>query len=284
MLSVKGVGAVSRVGGVDRQVRVELDRTAARAAATAADISRQLRQVQQEASGDAPTSTAPSSRCAPSPPMQTADELAAMKFRSPTGAASGSTRSRRSRTRSPNAQHRAFLNGEPVVGFEIVRSRGASEVTVMKACARCARWTRKAPDLVVTEAFNFVTPVVDNYDGSMGLMYEGALACRHCRGLVLPARLARHLRLGDRAAAVDHPDLRRDVPVRLHDQRGHLLSLSLVIGILVDDAIVEIENIIRHLQMGKTPYQAAMEAADEIGLAVIATTFTLIAVSCRPRS
>ena len=57
-----------------------------------------------------------------------------------------------------------------------------------------------------------------------------------------------------------------------------LLSLSLVVGILVDDAIVEIENIVRHLRMGKTPYQAAMEAADEIGLAVIATTFTLIAV------
>ena len=57
-----------------------------------------------------------------------------------------------------------------------------------------------------------------------------------------------------------------------------LLSLSLVVGILVDDAIVEIENIMRHLRMGKTPFQAAMEAADEIGLAVIATTFTLIAV------
>jgi hypothetical protein len=57
-----------------------------------------------------------------------------------------------------------------------------------------------------------------------------------------------------------------------------LLSLSLVVGMLVDDAIVEIENIMRHLRMGKTPYQAAMEAADEIGLAVIATTFTLIAV------
>jgi multidrug efflux pump subunit AcrB len=57
-----------------------------------------------------------------------------------------------------------------------------------------------------------------------------------------------------------------------------LLSLSLVVGVLVDDAIVEIENIMRHLEMGKTPYQAAMEAADEIGLAVIATTFTLVAV------
>ena len=56
------------------------------------------------------------------------------------------------------------------------------------------------------------------------------------------------------------------------------LALSLVIGILVDDAIVEVENIVRHLRMGKTPYQAAMEAADEIGLAVVATTFTLIAV------
>jgi multidrug efflux pump subunit AcrB len=57
-----------------------------------------------------------------------------------------------------------------------------------------------------------------------------------------------------------------------------LLSLALVVGVLVDDAIVEIENIARHLQMGKTPMQAALEAADEIGMAVIATTFTLVAV------
>ena len=57
-----------------------------------------------------------------------------------------------------------------------------------------------------------------------------------------------------------------------------LLSLALVVGVLVDDAIVEIENIARHLHMGKTPMQAALEAADEIGMAVIATTFSLVAV------
>ena len=57
-----------------------------------------------------------------------------------------------------------------------------------------------------------------------------------------------------------------------------MLALSLVIGILVDDAIVEVENIVRHQRMGKTPYQAAEEAADEIGLAVVATTFSLVAV------
>ena len=57
-----------------------------------------------------------------------------------------------------------------------------------------------------------------------------------------------------------------------------LLAITLVTGILVDDAIVEIENIVRHMRMGKSPYRAAMEAADEIGLAVIAITLTIVAI------
>ena len=57
-----------------------------------------------------------------------------------------------------------------------------------------------------------------------------------------------------------------------------LLALSLVAGVLVDDAIVEIENIVRHMRMGKSGFQAALDAADEIGLAVVATSATIIAV------
>jgi multidrug efflux pump subunit AcrB len=57
-----------------------------------------------------------------------------------------------------------------------------------------------------------------------------------------------------------------------------LLALSLVAGVLVDDAIVEIENIVRHMRMGKSAYQAAIDAADEIGLAVLATTSAIVAV------
>src|SRR6202022_3662630 len=57
-----------------------------------------------------------------------------------------------------------------------------------------------------------------------------------------------------------------------------LLGLALVIGILVDDAIVEIENIVRHMGLGKRPYTAAIEAADEIGLAVVATTMAAVVV------
>ena len=133
------------------------------------------------------------------------------------------------------------------------------------------------PAISVTEAFNFVDPVVENYDGSMKLLYEGAALAvlvvfpflRDWRATLvsavalplsaIPTFFVMHL-MGFTVNVVT------------------LLSLSLVVGILVDDAIVEIENIMRHLRMGKTPYQAAMEAADEIGLAVIATTFTLVAV------
>ena len=95
----------------------------------------------------------------------------------------------------------------------------------------------------------------------------------------VPARLARDADRRDRAAAVDHPDLLG------HGRAWASRSISsacwritIVTGILVDDAIVEIENIVRHMRMGKSPYRAALEAADEIGLAVIAITFTIIAV------
>ena len=61
-----------------------------------------------------------------------------------------------------------------------------------------------------------------------------------------------------------------------------LLAITLVTGILVDDAIVEIENIVRHMRMGKSAWHASIEAADEIGLAVVAITLTIVA--CSPPS
>ena len=279
MLSVKGVGAVSRVGGVTRQVRVEIDPDRLLALkATAADISRQLRQVQQEASGGRTDIGGAEQSVRTIATVQTADELAAMEIPLSDGRSIRLDEVARIDDTIAERRSIALLNGQPVVGFELVRSLGASEVTVMKGVRESLRQMQeKHPDLVVTEAFNFVTPVVDNYEGSMGLMYEGALL----------AVLVVWFFLRDwRATFVSATAL----PLSIIPTFGvmvmfgftinvvTLLSLSLVIGILVDDAIVEIENIIRHLQMGKTPYQAAMEAADEIGLAVIATTFTLIAV------
>ena len=279
LLAVPGVGAVTRVGGVTREVRVALDPSRLQAlGATASDISRQLKAVQNESSGgrtDLGGSEQPVRTLAT---VKSAEELGRLDI-----ALSDGRRVRLDQVATvtdTTAEQRsaALLDGKPVVGFEVSRSRGESEVTVGKAVqAALADLKVQRPDLVLTEAFNFVKPVEEEYDGSLVLLYEGALLAvlvvwlflRDWRATfvsavalplsVIPAFIGMYL-LGFSINTVS------------------LLALSLVIGILVDDAIVEVENIVRHLRMGKSPYQAAMEAADEIGLAVIATTFTLIAV------
>ena len=279
MLAVPGVGAVTRVGGATREVRVELDPARLLALnATAADISRRLRQMQQEAAGGRVDLGGAEQSVRTIATVQSAEEMGALQI-----PLSDGRRIRLDQVASVSdtvAEQRsaALLNGEPVVGFEIVRARGASELGVTDG-VRAALEQLKAehPQIRVTEAFNFVDPVVENYDGSMKLLYEGAALAVLVVFLFLRDWRATFV------AAVALP-LSAIPTFALMYLMGFtinvvtLLSLSLVVGILVDDAIVEIENIMRHLRMGKTPYQAAMEAADEIGLAVIATTFTLIAV------
>lgn len=279
LLAVRGVGAISRVGGVTREVRVELDPARLLALnATAADISRQLRRIQQEASGGRIDIGGAEQSVRTIATAQSAEQLAGMEVTLSDG--------RRLRldhvaTISDTVGERrsaALLNGKSVVSFEIVRSRGAGEVDVAEGVqSELQRLQSLYPDIIVEEAFNFVEPVVENYEGSMYLLYEGAVLAiivvwfflRNGRA-TLVAATALPLSAIPTFAAMQW--------LGFSVNGVTLLSLSLVVGILVDDAIVEIENIMRHLSEGKTPFQAAMEAADEIGLAVIATTFTLIAV------
>jgi multidrug efflux pump subunit AcrB len=280
MLAVRGVGSVARVGGVTREVRVELDPARLLALnATAADVSRQLRAVQQDAASGRADVGGIEQSVRTIATVKSAEELARLEV-----ALSDGRRLRLDQVATVSdtvAEQRsgALLNGRPVVSFEVVRSRGAGETDVADGVrAALDKLRAEHPDVDVTEAFNFVDPVVENYEGSMLLLLEGAvlavivvfLFLRDWRATlvaatalplsIIPAFAVMHYMLGFTLNVVT------------------LLSMSLVVGILVDDAIVEIENIMRHLRMGKTPYEAAMEAADEIGLAVIATTFTLIAV------
>ncbi|MFN3375086.1 MAG: efflux RND transporter permease subunit [Burkholderiaceae bacterium] len=279
LLAVRGVGAVNRVGGVDRQVQVALDPLELQAlGATAADISRQLRLVQIESAGGRTDVGGAEQPVRTLATVQTAQELAALALALPDGRSIRLDQVATVQDTIAEPRALALLNGKPVVGFEVARSKGASEVEVGAAVQQAlAELRAQHPDLEITEAFNFVQPVQEGYDGSMQLLYEGAflavvvvwLFLRDWRATfvsavalplsVIPAFIGMYL-LGFSINVIT------------------LLALSLVVGILVDDAIVEVENIVRHLRMGKTPLQAAMEAADEIGLAVIATTFTLIAV------
>jgi multidrug efflux pump subunit AcrB len=279
LLSVRGVGSVSRVGGVTREVQVELDPVRLLALnATAADISRQLRQIQQEASGGRADIGGAEQSVRTIATVKSAAELALIDVTLSDGRHIRLDQVATIADTVAEQRSAALLNGKPVVGFEIVRSRGGSEVTVAQGVvAALAQLKAEHPDIVITEAFNFVDPVIENYEGSMSLLLEGAalavlvvwLFLRDWRATVVSAT-ALPLSIIPTFGAMYLLDFSINVVT--------LLSLSLVIGVLVDDAIVEIENIMRHLRMGKTPYQAAMEAADEIGLAVIATSFTLIAV------
>lgn len=279
LLAVPGVGAVNRVGGVSREIRVALDPLRLQSlGVTAADISRALRQVQTESAGGRADLGGGEQPVRTLATVQTAREIGDIQI----GLAGGRTvrLADVAEVTDTIAEPRAaaLLDGRPVVGFEIARSRGESEVAVGNAVHKAlAELKKQRPDIELTQAFDFVTPVEEEYEGSLKLLYEGAILAvivvwlflRDWRATfvsavalpmsVIPAFIGMYL-LGFSINVVT------------------LLALSLVIGILVDDAIVEVENIVRHLRMGKTPYEAAMEAADEIGLAVIATTFTLIAV------
>ncbi|MFO1219039.1 MAG: efflux RND transporter permease subunit [Burkholderiaceae bacterium] len=284
LLAVRGVGGVSRVGGATREVRVELDPAKLLALnVTAADISRLLRQVQQEASGGRMDLGGAEQSVRTIATVASAQELAALEIALP-GNGSGAERRVRldqvARVVDTVGEQRmmALLDGKPVVAFEVNRSRGASEVEAADGVREAlARLGADQPDVKITEAFNFVEPVVENYHGSLSLLIEGAILAvivvwaflRSWRATFVSA-VALPLSVIPAFAAMHAMGFSINVIT--------LLSLSLVVGILVDDAIVEIENIMRHLGGGKTAYQAAMDAADEIGLAVIATTFTLIAV------
>ncbi len=279
LLAVRGVGGITRVGGVSRQVVVELDPQRLLALnATAADVSRQLRQIQQEAPGGRTDLGGIEQAVRAIATVGSAQELGAMQIVLSDGRHVRLDDLAQVRDTVAEVRQAARLDGKPVVAFEVARSRGAGEIDVAEGVGAALQAVRERhPDVVITEAFNFVEPVVENYQGSMALLFEGALLAvivvwlflREWRATLVSA-VALPLSAIPAFAVMHWMGFSINVVT--------LLALSLVIGILVDDAIVEIENIMRHLQMGKSPYQAAMEAADEIGLAVVATTFTLIAV------
>ena len=279
LLAVKGVGQVARVGGVDREVHVDLDSARMQAlGVTAEAISGQLKRVQQDASGGRGDIGGAVQSVRSLGAVDTVGDIAELIIPLADG--------RRVRlgdlgTVSDSFAERgssALLDGTPVVAFEVTRIRGASEVAVAQAVqAAVTRLETLHPHVRIQEAFNLVDPVLDNYQGSMELLYEGALLAilvvfwflRDWRATLIAA-VALPLSIIPTIAAMLWLGFSLNILT--------LLALALVVGILVDDAIVEIENIVRHLRMGKPPFQAAMEAADEIGLAVIATTLTLVAV------
>lgn len=277
--SVPGVGAVKRMGGVNREVRVELDaQKMAALNVSALDISRRLKAVQKEAPGGRGDVSGAEQAVRTIATVKTAEELASMDIPLPDGRHLRLDQVAKVSDTMSEPRAKATLNGKSVVAFEIFRSKGASEVKVATGTRDAIEQLQKAyPQFVFKHAIDNAQPIEENFQGSMELLYDGAILA-----VLVVWWFLRDWRATLVAAAALPLSV---IPTFLGlSYFGYtlntvtLLSLALVVGVLVDDAIVEIENIARHLQMGKTPLQAATEAADEIGMAVIATTFALVAV------
>ena len=157
-----------------------------------------------------------------------------------------------------------------MVAFAISRANGASDADVSVGVAKKIAALHAANpnvhfDLIDTSVVN----TIGNYHSAMMGLIEGAalavvvvlLFLRNLRATVLVA-VALPLSILPAFAAMQAMGFTLNFV--------SLLAITLVTGILVDDAIVEIENIVRHMHMGKRPFEAAVDAADEIGLAVIA--------------
>jgi len=279
LLTVNGVGRVKRMGGLTREVRVELD--AARMAAlnvTAAEVSRRLRQIQQEAPGGRGDVGGAEQAVRTIATASTADDLGKLDLSLQDGRRVRLNQIATIVDTTAERRSMALVNGQTVVAFEIMRSKGANEVTLAQEVRQVIKNLRLArTDIQITEQIDNVEKTEENFEGSMHLLYEGAILAvivvwyflRDWRATIVSA------------AALPLSILPAFLGIYLFGftlNMVTLTSLALVVGILVDDAIVEVENIARHLRMGKTPFQAALEAADEIGLAVVATTFALVAV------
>ncbi|MGH6729167.1 MAG: efflux RND transporter permease subunit, partial [Sphingomicrobium sp.] len=172
----------------------------------------------------------------------------------------------------------AKMNGRQVISFNVQRSKGASEVTAYdEAWVALKKLQKENPRVQFKEIFNEVDYTKSHYHSAMEAMVIGAVLAVFVVFLFLrDFRATAISALAIPLSAIPAFWFMSLMGITLNGLS--LLAMSLVAGVLVDDAIVEIENIVRHMRMGKSAYQASMDAADEIGLAVVATTMAIVAV------
>ena len=279
LYGVPGVAAVTRAGGVDREIRVDLDPQSLQAwGVTAGEVSQQLARIQAERPGGKAELGGSQQTIRTVGTIADAAALRDFSISLRDGRALRLSALAKVTDAAADPAQVALVDGKPVVAFSMSRTRGSSEIEVAKRVEQAlAELKANNPDV----SFNLVTTTVDeaerSFESSMTMLWEGALLAllvvwlflRDWRATWISA-VALPLSIIPTFAVMYFFGFSLNLIT--------LLALSVVVGILVDDAIVEIENIVRHLGMGKSPLDAARDAADEIGIAVIATSLTLAAV------
>lgn len=274
-----GVGRIDRFGGADREIHIDLDPVKLGSfGITAAAVNGQLRATNTNLGAGRSEIGSSEQAIRTLGDAATVAKLAGTEIALPNGRHVRLSDLGTVTDTYKDLRSFSRVNGEQVVTFSVFRAKGASEVSVAETVNKTLDEIRTAhPNVGIDLVDETVFYTYGNYESAIHTLLEGALLA-----VLVVFAFLRNWR-ATLITAVALP-LSAVPTFWVMDLLGFSLNLvsflavTLATGILVDDAIVEIENIARHIRMGKTPFRAAIEAADEIGLAVIATTATIIAV------
>ena len=276
--SLKGVGRVERYGGVDREIRVDLNPAQLQALGiTASEVNSQLSASNADFGSGRGEMGGREQAIRTLGGARTLQDLRDIKIALPGGRQAKLGDLATVTDSTEEARSFARYNSEPVVTISIFRAKGSSSTEVGDRVGEAVKELEKAGTANFTLVDDTVYFIYGNYKAAMETLIEGSVLAvivvliflRDWRATLISA-LSLPLSAIPTFWAMDMLGFSLNLV--------SFLGITLATGILVDDAIVEIENIARHMRMGKSPYRAAMEAADEIGLAVIAITFTIVAV------
>lgn len=279
LLAISGVAQVSRSGGVTREIRVNLDPARMESyGITAGEVNQQLRAVNLDAAGGRAQVGGGEQSIRVLGGAHTATELGETRLTMPDGRVARLSDIADVRDGVAEVRTIARLNGRSATTFAVYKAKGFSDVETLKRLeAELDKVTKETPSIGLKQVFTTVDFTKASYHASIEALIEGALLAvvivylflRDWRATAISA-------LAIPLAALPTFAVMQWLGFTLN--QISLLALSLITGVLVDDAIVEVENITRHMKMGKSAYRAAMDAADEIGLAVVACSMCIIAV------
>ncbi|HPD91263.1 MAG: efflux RND transporter permease subunit [Rhodobacter sp.] len=274
-----GVGSVSRLGGADREIRVDLDPDRLLALnLTASSVSQQLAQTNLDQGGGQGDLFGAQYAIRALGSALTLDQLAETPIRLPTGDTVRLNQLGTVTDGASEATSFALYNGRPVVAFGVFRATGASDlVAAASAEAKLDELRALYPDTEFSLIDDATVHTEATFESAMETLYEGALLAIIVVFLFLRDWRATIVALIALPLSAIPTFIVMDL-LGFSLNTISLLGITLVVGILVDDAIVEIENIVRHIHMGRRAYEAAMEAATEIGTTVIAISMTIVAV------
>ncbi len=279
IMSVRGVGKFTRLGGVSREIQVLVDPLKLNAlGVTATDLSKTIKEIQQENSGGRSQLGGSEQGVRTINTMKTVGELEQLPISLPNGETLRLGQVAQVIDTNAERTQSALLDGEAAIGFQVLRSKGFDETLLATDIdVALQELAKQNPDVSFHLIRSSVPKILEQYEGSMNMLYEGAILAvlviffflRDWRATLIGA-IALPLSIIPTFAFMSWAGFSINTIT--------LLAMAVVVGVLVDDAIVEVENIARHQRMGKSIKQATIDAVNEIALAVIATTATLVVV------